>query len=551
MADLFELVGKIEIDQGGAGDVMDGLIKKATELAEKLGKFTIDLVTNAMENTDAIASFSKQFSMSTVETQELNYVLSKCGMGIDKFSGSMGTLNTKMYQAYNSTGNTATVFDKLGVAITDSNGHLRDQGDVLWDTLGALQQVENETERASLANEVFGSSGKELATVLNGENGSINDLRQQAHDLNAILGDDLVTAGENSAGMFDDLGYAMAVAGTKLGAALLPAVNTFLQILVDHSDEILAAVDDIATWIVDNTELIEGAMAVLVAAFAAGAAAAHPFAAAILAIVAGLALLKKEGQGLATGANYDKYFNKYSDEQLASLQAYIDAVNEAREADEAWRQSWGTENEGALAAKATAAEAKAQQLMGAVDNKLLADYQAWRTAQPENQGKDLYLDVPLRASEDSEGEIQGTVDGYNIEGLAALFADPSSEGNIQTFLDGLDLEAVVKLIADPSGLGDYANSGGADGSHANGLWRVPFDGYRAILHRDEAVLKASEAAVYRGEKEEQGSLSARRRNGGMEEQPMNVTLNITANSNNAYEIAGEVRNALELLRWQS
>lgn len=35
------------------------------------------------------------------------------------------------------------------------------------------------------------------------------------------------------------------------------------------------------------------------------------------------------------------------------------------------------------------------------------------------------------------------------------------------------------------------------GSHATGLNRVPFDGYRAILHRDEAVLTASEAETYR------------------------------------------------------
>lgn len=37
----------------------------------------------------------------------------------------------------------------------------------------------------------------------------------------------------------------------------------------------------------------------------------------------------------------------------------------------------------------------------------------------------------------------------------------------------------------------------ADGSHANGLDRVPRDGYRAILHKDEAVLRASEATVWR------------------------------------------------------
>ena len=34
-------------------------------------------------------------------------------------------------------------------------------------------------------------------------------------------------------------------------------------------------------------------------------------------------------------------------------------------------------------------------------------------------------------------------------------------------------------------------------SHANGLWSVPFDGYRAILHKGERVVPAREVAASR------------------------------------------------------
>lgn len=39
--------------------------------------------------------------------------------------------------------------------------------------------------------------------------------------------------------------------------------------------------------------------------------------------------------------------------------------------------------------------------------------------------------------------------------------------------------------------------GGADGSHAGGLFRVPFDGYLALLHKDETVLNRMDAREYR------------------------------------------------------
>jgi len=45
--------------------------------------------------------------------------------------------------------------------------------------------------------------------------------------------------------------------------------------------------------------------------------------------------------------------------------------------------------------------------------------------------------------------------------------------------------------------GKYENIRGFDGSHADGLWSVPFDGYRAELHRSETVLPAPAAQAFR------------------------------------------------------
>lgn len=62
------------------------------------------------------------------------------------------------------------------------------------------------------------------------------------------------------------------------------------------------------------------------------------------------------------------------------------------------------------------------------------------------------------------------------------------------------VNAIVKAIRDAiraakeeAGMGD----GGSDGSHRTGLREVPFDGYRAILHKGERVLTQPEAERYR------------------------------------------------------
>lgn len=51
----------------------------------------------------------------------------------------------------------------------------------------------------------------------------------------------------------------------------------------------------------------------------------------------------------------------------------------------------------------------------------------------------------------------------------------------------------IKAAKDEAGMG----GGGSDGSHRTGLREVPFDGYRAILHKGERVLTQPEAERYR------------------------------------------------------
>lgn len=91
--------------------------------------------------------------------------------------------------------------------------------------------------------------------------------------------------------------------------------------------------------------------------------------------------------------------------------------------------------------------------------------------------------------------------------------------------------------------------GGTDGQHeASGLRRVPYDGFNARLHENEAVLTASQAAIWRGER--MPSLAGIGAMPVQTEQPVNLTINISGNTNNPYEVAQAVRNAVDDWRWR-
>lgn len=92
--------------------------------------------------------------------------------------------------------------------------------------------------------------------------------------------------------------------------------------------------------------------------------------------------------------------------------------------------------------------------------------------------------------------------------------------------------------------------GGAPKHEASGLRRVPYDGFKARLHENEAVLTASQAAIWRGERMPSlagiGAMAAPVQT----EQPINLTINISGNTNNPYEVAQAVRNAVDDWRWR-
>jgi hypothetical protein len=80
-------------------------------------------------------------------------------------------MKKSMYSAQQGSEGMAEAFNTLGVSIVDSNGNLRDQETVFEESIKALGQMSNETERDALAMQIFGKSATELNPLIedNGE----------------------------------------------------------------------------------------------------------------------------------------------------------------------------------------------------------------------------------------------------------------------------------------------------------------------------------------------------------------------------------------------
>jgi hypothetical protein len=102
--------------------------------------------------------------------------------------------------------------------------------------------------------------------------------------------------------------------------------------------------------------------------------------------------------------------------------------------------------------------------------------------------------------------LAGSATGIQAQGATWQNALESFANSIRAGIDaiaslnGLNVNVSANVSASAGAAAEAGDAGGtpaADGSHAMGLNYVPFDGYRAILHKGETVLTAAEARVWR------------------------------------------------------
>ena len=268
----------------------------------------------------------------------------------------------------------------------------------------------------------------------------------------------------------------------KIGEYTEPAMTKLKNAVTDMVESALPYLKSFMEWTQEHGEATKAAIMGIATAMAIAAAAAHPYAAAVTAIVAALAYMRKQN---ADGDAYNHFFDQYSDEDLAVLQRWVDTVNEAKRAEEALYNDMNNQSLADAYAAAQERMQAAHKDANAVDG-LIAAYNTWRTGQAENAGGDIYLDVPLRVSDDSESNVQSEIDGMTLDGIVKLLPDTSSIDAALSYTRYMNVQMYPSAAQS------------ADGSHASGLDSVPRDGYLARLHKKEAVLNERDADIWRG-----------------------------------------------------
>ena len=270
--EIFKLFGSIFVNTDAADESMKKTEKGAENVATKLGAgiqtaakwgsaivagaaaattAVVGLATDAAGTADEIDKMSQKIGISNEAYQEWSYVMGQNGMDVEKLSVGMKTLVSQMDSAASGTASAQENFDKLGISIYDSTGQLKDQETILNETMHALADMENGTEKARLATELFGKAGIEMMPMLNQGSGAMDELTQRAHDLGLIMSDEAVTAGVTLGDTIDDIKDSFSMIGTNLGSAVIPIIQQFADLIIANMPMIQSAIGSLAPILVE------------------------------------------------------------------------------------------------------------------------------------------------------------------------------------------------------------------------------------------------------------------------------------------------------------
>jgi len=215
-----------------AGQAMRGISTAAAAVTAAIGALTV----KSGRWADDMNTMSKVYSIGTRELQQYSAAADLVDVSVETIAKSHVKLEKNMLSAANGSKNQAAAFEALGVSVTNADGSLRD-GDSVWqDTIKALGQMENETERDAYAMQLMGRSAAELNPLI--EDGG--ETYKQVSDTMAKYGLDFIDQETlDQANQFNDsLDMMKAIGlvafqqlGTQLAAYLAPAMEKVVDVV--------------------------------------------------------------------------------------------------------------------------------------------------------------------------------------------------------------------------------------------------------------------------------------------------------------------------------
>ena len=265
--------GKLGSALGTAAKVGAGAITAATAALAAGGAAFVKSSNEVAQYGDNVDKMSQKLGLSAKSYQEWDYVMQLAGTDMGSMTTGLKTLTNKLDDAKNGSDEARGMFEKLGISMEDINTMSRE--DLFAKTIEGFQGMADSTDRAALANDLFGKSGQNLAPLFNQSAEATKGLIEQANQYGMIMSGDAVKASADFEDALTRMQSTMTGAKNALIAEFLPSLTSMMDgvsMLVSGDkngfDKISEGVDELVKNITDAAPKLLDAGVKIVESFA-------------------------------------------------------------------------------------------------------------------------------------------------------------------------------------------------------------------------------------------------------------------------------------------
>lgn len=215
----------------GTAAVITGALVAATTAAVgaavSAGKAFIDAARETAAYGDEVDKTSQKLGLSTKAYQEWDYVLNIAGTEMSSMTTGLKTLTNKLDDAKNGSEDAQAMFAALGLSLEDISSMSRE--DLFEQVIYGFQGMADSTERAALANDLFGKSGQNLAPLFNMTEEETRALIDTANEYGMILSDEGVAASAQFTDSMTTMDKTVEGLKNQMMANFLPAMSTIMD----------------------------------------------------------------------------------------------------------------------------------------------------------------------------------------------------------------------------------------------------------------------------------------------------------------------------------
>lgn len=272
MLEIFKLVGRVLVDSSDADQSLDATGKKAEdttgaigEYAQKLQNWAAGLLTvssvvaglkkvwevssQVAELGDTIDKSSQKFLLSRAAYQEWAFVAEHSGFSIEQLGNAVVDLSKKVGEG---TDDTNAALEELGISIADAATATPE--DLFDMVITALQQMDNSTRRAYLADRLLGGAAKDLGPLLEANADDTQKLKDRMYELGGAMSDTLIDKSAEYEDATTDLKTAWRGVKNDLAEETVPAMTEIVDGLTemltgDFVDGLKTAADGVADYL--------------------------------------------------------------------------------------------------------------------------------------------------------------------------------------------------------------------------------------------------------------------------------------------------------------